>query len=410
MKLYLFFFFSSRRRHTRFSRDWSSDVCSSDLRQLGEDRIVALGIVAGRPRPELRLDAAGPVLDRPPLGHRPIPLLELGAQLARPLAGAPALVEQGVPCRFRLAQLGRAQGELLHPPLEEVSVDGDVFELAVEKGEHRRVLRAERALARRAAALRAKPDDQIALLLHLPVLLPQRQPLGLRVLAVAHPRRPLLLHRPLDRRDLLVHCLHRALQGRERRRRRRELRDPALERRDGPRQLLELPLVLAAGRLLPLQPLELAALALESLDRLELRAELHQLLARSEGVRHLTVQPLALLRRDRDGLLRHPAITAERADALLLLHPLLPARLVLPVFRLGRRPGALGGIRRPPQGIEPRPRGRALGGERRAVREPRLESPQLGGELALALPHALLRDPQPVVPQNLRQERRPLGP
>src|SRR5690606_40545611 len=38
-----FFFFSSRRRHTRFSRDWSSDVCSSDLRisdviegQLGE--------------------------------------------------------------------------------------------------------------------------------------------------------------------------------------------------------------------------------------------------------------------------------------------------------------------------------------------------------------------------------------
>src|SRR5690606_29904821 len=26
------FFFSSRRRHTSFSRDWSSDVCSSDLR------------------------------------------------------------------------------------------------------------------------------------------------------------------------------------------------------------------------------------------------------------------------------------------------------------------------------------------------------------------------------------------
>src|SRR5690606_40805293 len=27
-------FFSSRRRHTRFSRDWSSDVCSSDLKVL----------------------------------------------------------------------------------------------------------------------------------------------------------------------------------------------------------------------------------------------------------------------------------------------------------------------------------------------------------------------------------------
>src|SRR2546422_2774738 len=29
------FFFSSRRRHTRCSRDWSSDVCSSDLKERG---------------------------------------------------------------------------------------------------------------------------------------------------------------------------------------------------------------------------------------------------------------------------------------------------------------------------------------------------------------------------------------
>src|SRR3712207_6458185 len=31
-----FFFFSSRRRHTRYWRDWSSDVCSSDLFEAGE--------------------------------------------------------------------------------------------------------------------------------------------------------------------------------------------------------------------------------------------------------------------------------------------------------------------------------------------------------------------------------------
>src|SRR5882762_10620024 len=31
MRLSVFFFFSSRRRHTRFKCDWSSDVCSSDL-------------------------------------------------------------------------------------------------------------------------------------------------------------------------------------------------------------------------------------------------------------------------------------------------------------------------------------------------------------------------------------------
>src|SRR3989475_8815988 len=29
--MYAYFFFSSRRRHTRFDCDWSSDVCSSDL-------------------------------------------------------------------------------------------------------------------------------------------------------------------------------------------------------------------------------------------------------------------------------------------------------------------------------------------------------------------------------------------
>src|SRR5687768_18222668 len=33
--IFFFFFFSSRRRHTRCSRDWSSDVCSSDLPEPG---------------------------------------------------------------------------------------------------------------------------------------------------------------------------------------------------------------------------------------------------------------------------------------------------------------------------------------------------------------------------------------
>src|SRR5258707_8997793 len=36
------FFFSSRRRHTRYWRDWSSDVCSSDLELLGETRLRAI--------------------------------------------------------------------------------------------------------------------------------------------------------------------------------------------------------------------------------------------------------------------------------------------------------------------------------------------------------------------------------
>src|SRR5256884_2252987 len=39
--MWVFFFFSSRRRHTRCSRDWSSDVCSSDLEQDAERLIFA---------------------------------------------------------------------------------------------------------------------------------------------------------------------------------------------------------------------------------------------------------------------------------------------------------------------------------------------------------------------------------
>src|SRR3712207_2013956 len=49
--LFCLFFFSSRRRHTRYWRDWSSDVCSSDLLEEGV-RVVAL--TAGNPAPYIR--------------------------------------------------------------------------------------------------------------------------------------------------------------------------------------------------------------------------------------------------------------------------------------------------------------------------------------------------------------------
>src|SRR2546430_10294374 len=42
--MYLFYLFSSRRRHTRFDCDWSSDVCSSDLDApvtIGDDVAIA---------------------------------------------------------------------------------------------------------------------------------------------------------------------------------------------------------------------------------------------------------------------------------------------------------------------------------------------------------------------------------
>src|SRR5688500_20260571 len=41
------FFFSSRRRHTRLQGDWSSDVCSSDLRYYDKGQEKEVAILAG---------------------------------------------------------------------------------------------------------------------------------------------------------------------------------------------------------------------------------------------------------------------------------------------------------------------------------------------------------------------------
>src|SRR5690606_40983815 len=64
----LVFFFSSRRRHTRFSRDWSSDVCSSDLhqqiyRELGRMTDAGWLLVEHEPAGTGRRKKTYPVLD-----------------------------------------------------------------------------------------------------------------------------------------------------------------------------------------------------------------------------------------------------------------------------------------------------------------------------------------------------------
>src|SRR5690606_40843461 len=73
----LSFFFSSRRRHTRFSRDWSSDVCSSDLADL-------LGV---SPTTIARWANSGKLAYmRTPAGHRRFSL-EVIEQLRAPAEG-----------------------------------------------------------------------------------------------------------------------------------------------------------------------------------------------------------------------------------------------------------------------------------------------------------------------------------
>src|SRR5207247_4870027 len=87
------FVFSSRRRHTRSTRDWSSDVCSSDLFQLGAAR--------GLP------------------GH------------------GEGAIERGE----RLLRVGDDADRRPRDPgdLDRVEIDADHFDVAVERSEERRV-------------------------------------------------------------------------------------------------------------------------------------------------------------------------------------------------------------------------------------------------------------------------------
>src|SRR5437762_14309229 len=66
------FFFSSRRRHTRYIGDWSSDVCSSDLDQVGALR-------SARHRPDQRSDYGISA----PVKRRDTPAWEIGRASCR---------------------------------------------------------------------------------------------------------------------------------------------------------------------------------------------------------------------------------------------------------------------------------------------------------------------------------------
>src|SRR5256886_17635509 len=73
----IFFFFSSRRRHTRFDCDWSSDVCSSDL--VARRELTDVGALIGALR-DCLVEILAPCAQ--PLGlaaaHRPFVILVVG--------------------------------------------------------------------------------------------------------------------------------------------------------------------------------------------------------------------------------------------------------------------------------------------------------------------------------------------
>src|SRR3712207_7501961 len=110
-----FFFFSSRRRHTRYWRDWSSDVCSSDLER---PRAGGVGEEADRDRrhyqPQRRAARFGSRLQRPDLhaaeedARAGVVVLEADVARTRARAlergHAPPVQEHGV----ALPEIGRA--------------------------------------------------------------------------------------------------------------------------------------------------------------------------------------------------------------------------------------------------------------------------------------------------------------
>src|SRR2546429_1597192 len=58
------FFFSSRRRHTRCSRDWSSDVCSSDLQRRSQCAGLLPRVPAEQPGQPLFPKSLAPAIDK----------------------------------------------------------------------------------------------------------------------------------------------------------------------------------------------------------------------------------------------------------------------------------------------------------------------------------------------------------
>src|SRR5690625_5923147 len=66
------FFFSSRRRHTRWPRDWSSDVCSSDLLSGSGKSSVVFDTLAKESRRQMTLNYPAYIRNQMPRYERPI--------------------------------------------------------------------------------------------------------------------------------------------------------------------------------------------------------------------------------------------------------------------------------------------------------------------------------------------------
>src|SRR5580698_5407144 len=107
MFVYVFFFFSSRRRHTRLTCDWSSDVCSSDL--AGRTQPVNPPLHRGRRQPHLGADLG---VRRARVVHErgdnpPVQLIKGHGQILPPPAASAAAPWPRRPTRSRVVTVSR---------------------------------------------------------------------------------------------------------------------------------------------------------------------------------------------------------------------------------------------------------------------------------------------------------------
>src|SRR2546422_9296133 len=108
----MYFFFSSRRRHTRCSRDWSSDVCSSDLAAGGGRRF-------GRGGHALR---EGTLLVEPQ-AHAPLlAIADTGQHASHALEGAPHVVDGALVAGEEREELHGDDGSVTREVLDDTLV------------------------------------------------------------------------------------------------------------------------------------------------------------------------------------------------------------------------------------------------------------------------------------------------
>src|SRR6266480_3105487 len=110
----MYFFFSSRRRHTRLTCDWSSDVCSSDLGASFDISFFTDTVIPRRSTPSSSALIPMVVLIQLPsavatrsVGENasPFPLLSVGASVASLELDGPCLAEQCRSPSYRIETL-----------------------------------------------------------------------------------------------------------------------------------------------------------------------------------------------------------------------------------------------------------------------------------------------------------------